>query len=892
MLIVMILSVLGCPGRVVEPKEPASSTRAPIRAKRVAQAERGVLRYHADRLERGHGYQVGQIVALYGEVEGQRRALGVADVVVSEARSVELVAWWVDPSHLTVELELAPFADERIGERFARIAGNERGDLIDLDIGADAGVFEGALYSVLSDVHSGGPTPRRRTVGLVHVIELGPKTASARILRGTAEPGAHVVRVGYAAVPRRPEIEVVVARFEGAHGRDYSAALHAALEQEFARHEPRDVRLVERAEVVSDEASARAAAAGADAIVWGRADSSGSTLSVAPTLTLIDSPQPDDNFGDSVINGQLRAPANQPEAIARDAESLAAYLAGVLYFSDVSDSARSTPALAAGHLRRVIASGTKADVRGARLWQFYCIAMLADDEGALEFADALIADAKARKEHESVANGLLLRSRTEAALGMLDDALAHTEEALEIYTEHFKDPFYAAVALTDMARVHHQRFEFDEALQIRRDYILPVLEMRGDTYGYIHILGEVIELHVDRGDYEAALAACEELLTLAEELGEVRARALSLRWLTTIHYLRGELSESERSCTELLALATELDDLMLQAQALGGLADLHVLRGELGEALRLRTEQELPVARRIDDYGEGFTLEEIAEIHLERDDYDEALRIQLERLLPIHTRLDNMYGRADVLTFVARVARERGQLDQALRVLEQQVMPLREIWGDRIDRADALAELAEVHRARGALHEALRIHVEERAPVYEELRDTRQLGETYGEIATIYAELGNFDEALRIRMEDEIPIYLRHGDAWWRLDATIEIAKIYRERGELDEAMQTLSDEVLPELAVTESPHLRVVALRCVADIHADRGELDEAIAVIEGQVIPLRRTLEAAREIALEDANLAKLLVRRDGPGDRERASTLQAQSAEVLEQLGVVAR
>ncbi len=126
---------------------------------------------------------------------------------------------------------------------------------------------------------------------------------------------------------------------------------------------------------------------------------------------------------------------------------------------------------------------------------------------------------------------------------------------------------------------------------------------------------------------------------------------------------RGELDKALRiRREELLSVYERLGDVRAVAVAKGKIADVLSARGELDEALRIRQEETLPVYERVGDVRSvAVALGEVANILMARGELDEAVRIQQEDEWPIYERLgavrELLVGRANVAIILLR----RGQ---------------------------------------------------------------------------------------------------------------------------------------------------------------------------------------------------------------------------------------
>jgi tetratricopeptide (TPR) repeat protein len=421
--------------------------------------------------------------------------------------------------------------------------------------------------------------------------------------------------------------------------------------------------------------------------------------------------------------------------------------------------------------------------------------------------------------------------------GDLDRSLAAAEDKVRLDLARGAER-EAALARGQIADVLEARGGLDEALRIRREEQLPVYERLGDVRSHAVTQGKIADVLEARGDLDEALRIRrEEELPVYERLGDVRERALTQ----------------------------------------GKIADVLEARGDLDEALRIRREEELPVYERLGDVrSRAVTQGQIADVLQARGDLDEALRLRREEELPVYERLGDVRERAVTQGKIADVLEARGDLDEALRIRREEELSVYERLGDVRLRALTQGKIADVLEARGDLDEALRIRREEELPVYERLGDVRLRAVTQGQIADVLEARGDLDEALRIRREEELPVYERLGDVRSRAVTQGKIADVLQARGDLDEALRIRREEELPVYERLGDVRARAVTQGQIADVLEARGDLEEALRIRREEELPVYERLGARRDLAIGRANLAKLYLHRQVPGDRERATKL----------------
>lgn len=191
------------------------------------------------------------------------------------------------------------------------------------------------------------------------------------------------------------------------------------------------------------------------------------------------------------------------------------------------------------------------------------------------------------------------------------------------------------------------------------------------------------QVHRQRGEEAAALAALVQAVALASEQGADRTTSEALRQLGLVHYLAGRLRKAEESFLQARALAERVGDLRGLGWALQHLTWSATTRGAYREAedgLRLAAE----VFGRLDDQaGLAWSAGTEAFLRLLQGRLSEA-RALAQSLLPLGEAMGQRWGTAVCLTIDAFAAAELGELRLALEeaaVAEARFIELGDAWG-------------------------------------------------------------------------------------------------------------------------------------------------------------------------------------------------------------------
>ena len=333
----------------------------------------------------------------------------------------------------------------------------------------------------------------------------------------------------------------------------------------------------------------------------------------------------------------------------------------------------------------------------------------------------------------------------EAAFAIRSSRLDHARDVLTQY-----DFAHADAPQDDLGRIlsrclraflDNQR---EEGLLLLREKLLPAFDQLGPWQ--FAVMGNVVDILRFRGEWDEALRiATDYVLPAAGRLGNEHGRALTLGRIGDNLQSRGELDEALRiRREEQIPVLEKLGDDRGLAIAAGEIAGILVRRGELKEALRIRVGEEMPVYERIGDAREyTVCMGKVADILYAMGEQDEALRIRRDVELPLFQLLGEVRARAITWMKIADILHDRDEFEEALKIYRDEVIPTFEAMGDIHARAATLGRIATLMANRGDLDEALRIHREEELPVYEHLGDAQSILRLRIQMAAILNHRGN-----------------------------------------------------------------------------------------------------------------------------------------------------
>jgi len=328
---------------------------------------------------------------------------------------------------------------------------------------------------------------------------------------------------------------------------------------------------------------------------------------------------------------------------------------------------------------------------------------------------ALLNKITARKELSTMnrLTCMLLESRIKMKLGDLRDALALTEEALQVALGG-KHLLRAIESYATKAEIAWRLGEFDiglkaveegEKLLGETQYKQADEKARELSRRKADLLchGGVINWY--RGSLDRAIKCHESSLKILEELGDLSGMAKVVNNLGLVYWAKGDLEHAIEYYLRSLVISEEIGDKQNMASVLLNLGNVYSLKGKLDEALEF--------------YQRSLAIKE--ELNLKRE---------------IGSSLIN----------IGSVYRFKGELDLALDYCQRGLVKSEEL-DDKPNIALATLNSGDIHMVRGELNLAME-HFQRALELYQELGLKQMVALSLGNIADVYWKKGNVEQAL------------------------------------------------------------------------------------------------------------------------------------------------
>ena len=344
-------------------------------------------------------------------------------------------------------------------------------------------------------------------------------------------------------------------------------------------------------------------------------------------------------------------------------------------------------------------------------------------KGALE----LMAKIQARKglSTEDRLACTLLESRIKIKLGDLKDALALTDEALQIAVGG-KHLLRAIEAYGTKAEIAWRLGEFDLGLKAVEEGERLLEGTQPDQFG--EKSGELNRRKADllchggvinwyRGSLDRAIKYHESSLAILEELDDLSGMSKVVNNLGLVYWAKGDLNHAIECYLRSLVISEEIGDEQHMAITLTNLGNVYSMKGKLDEALEF--------------YQRGLAIKE--KLNLKRD---------------IGASLLNL----------GSIYRLKGELDLALDYYQRGLV-LSEELNDKPNIALAILNSGDVHSVRGELNRAME-HFQKAIELYQELGlkqmvalSLSNIGEVYWKKGYVEQALGHFQQGLKLHEE-------------------------------------------------------------------------------------------------------------------------------------------
>lgn len=326
------------------------------------------------------------------------------------------------------------------------------------------------------------------------------------------------------------------------------------------------------------------------------------------------------------------------------------------------------------------------------------------------------------------------------------------------------------------------------------------------------------------GDYGEALAAAQEVVRLAQTVGDPELHAAGYRHWGRILWHKGDFDEAQSRLKISLDLAQAHALRALEAQCLCDLGAIAGQRGDYGQATAYFFES-LHIDRALDDrQAEGLILNNLGITARMQGNYDQALTYH-EQSLQIRREVGHLRGESSVLNSLGIISRHRGDYALAKDYFEQALRIMRMI-GERWFECRTLNNLAACLINLGDYSSA-RAHFERSLQICREIGDRSSKAVIMEGMGTIYYALGDNLAALE-QIQEALRIVNETGEPESTAYILIQQGAILTALGRLEEAATAYRQAVALRRDLAGSPQT-IEPLAGLAHVCLQQGDLDQA---------------------------------------------------------------
>jgi CHAT domain-containing protein/tetratricopeptide (TPR) repeat protein len=344
-------------------------------------------------------------------------------------------------------------------------------------------------------------------------------------------------------------------------------------------------------------------------------------------------------------------------------------------------------------------------------------------------------------------------------------------------------------------------------------------------------------VHLDRAEFQDAIAAYEEGLRLARDAGAPGVENEILSELGIARVLVGDAEAALESCKAVRSSARDTGRLRAEAKALNCLGEAHYHLGSLNDALE-SYQKARPIWVSLGDvWGEAQTSLYLGYSYSDSSRVDEA-REHYDHALSRFEQIEDKRGRALTLVALGRLRLRLGENQQALNLFND-ALTLLSPMGDPVWEASVSAGIGSVYFQMNEYEQAL-VYKRQSAELFRrahlrmaEMESLLSLGEVSLASGDPQGALRNSAEAFSLAQE--------LGNTRYQSRALSFMGMVHRSTGDLETALGYY-ERALTTMRREEDPRSEAGTLGDIGEIHERRGDWGEALSFYH-QALELSRS-------------------------------------------------
>jgi len=316
---------------------------------------------------------------------------------------------------------------------------------------------------------------------------------------------------------------------------------------------------------------------------------------------------------------------------------------------------------------------------------------------------------------------------------------------------------------------------------------------------------KVVQLYLDKKEYEDALRVANDTLELARDIEDDEAKEEALEVLTRVYLVQDDVDGAVDAAREAVSFYKDEDDMQGQAAAMSMLASMLMKRGDTKEALQTARDS----IQACEECGYGK-------------------------------------GKAAALAMLTRAHTEKGETAEAVQTTQEWLAALKEI-GDKQGEGEALNSLMQLHLSRGENDDALHL-AKEMARLFKAAGDAKREAAANLAKAKIYAAKEAPDQALR-SAEEALKLVRASSDT----EGLRAVMEAHRARNDIGKALDAAAALLnLFREGKREDRQAEAASLVTAAGMLLQAGDPETALQVAEEGRAVLQELRDSKQEVAL----------------------------------------
>ncbi|HYF03421.1 MAG TPA: tetratricopeptide repeat protein, partial [Patescibacteria group bacterium] len=352
-------------------------------------------------------------------------------------------------------------------------------------------------------------------------------------------------------------------------------------------------------------------------------------------------------------------------------------------------------------------------------------------------------EARMADDPEILAMSLWRLGVSSRAIGRMDDAIAHCEEALGIAREASLTLIHQGI-INSLGVIYQQQGDFEKAMELYQESLALATAAQGKkNVAVIH--ANLGLLHVAKSSFREAFENYHHSIRLYAEIGET----LPLNLFTNIAQLylfTGNYKESLDYLLQALPMARQQQKVQIEATILTTIINVHYEFGQLEQAVSYIAEAAAFIAQAGEYATQVESFVEFSRVYADTGDFASA-RKYVERAEALTASTEIEYLQSQVLFAKGYIQYSQQQFQDALELYTQSIGILQTsgiMAGNKaiifLSRALVYESLSEFNTALEDLHIAREIA--------EEINFANEVIRIYSHLARIYEKSGDTPQAL------------------------------------------------------------------------------------------------------------------------------------------------